>query len=261
MYTLLTVEQIGSVARVYLNRPDKHNALNQQLLDELYHYFTTVRDDRQVRVIVLGANGRTFCAGIDLAELTATGNESGDEQAHLLKRYDDVLNAIKETPQVVIADVHGAVIGAGVGLVSVADISVASPESTFSLPEVRWGLDPSIIFPYVISRTGPVKARQLFLTGKQLKGTAAIETGLIDIVCPPEEMACATQVINDVLKGAPSALAACKVLIMNALEERVADTAEHRQAFLQQFQTNPETREGMLAFSQRRQPLWVEAIE
>ncbi len=156
----------GPVARVRLNRPDVRNALSFVMVEELLACFTALRDDpayRAVRAVVLCANGKTFCAGGDLRDMT----RPAEEQQAALAQVDALLRAINQAPQVVIARIQGAALGGGLGLVCVADIAIAGFSASFGLPEAQLGVAPAMIAPYVLARLGFTRTRELMLTGQR----------------------------------------------------------------------------------------------
>ena len=146
-YETLTVQQTGSVLSVYLNRPESRNAMNRQMVRELLDFFQSLKRDRSVRAVVLGAHGPTFCAGGDIKELREDLTIPPEAQMSQVETFDTMLRAVNEAPQVVIARIQGDVMGGGVGLICVADMAVAAAEATIGLPEVRLGLIPALSHP------------------------------------------------------------------------------------------------------------------
>lgn len=257
----LSIQRQESVAYVNLNRPKARNAMNQQMVQDLLDYFTAIRDDRSIRVVILGANGPTFCAGGDIKEMQSTMND--DREAHLMRVevFDKMLQAINHAPQVVIARVQGAAMGGGVGLVCVADMAVAAHEATLGLPEVRLGLVPAVISPYVVARIGLSRSRQLMLTGARLKGQAAAEAGLVSHTCPAADLDTVVHTIaNDILQASPAALAACKALLFEVAHKPLKETATYRVDLLNRLRSSEDGMEGMMAFIQKRPAKWVETI-
>jgi enoyl-CoA hydratase/carnithine racemase len=261
MYETLETTQTGSVAFVNLNRPGARNAMNRQMVQDLLAYFTSIGDDRSVRVVVLGANGRIFCAGGDIKEMQAGFTEDEATQVAHVGVFDAMLTAVATAPQVTIARIHGPVLGGGVGLVCVADIAIAAEDATLSLPEVQLGLVPAVISPYVVARVGLAKARQLMLTGARLNGREAAAAGLVTTAVQPDKLDDAVrEQANAILQASPQALAACKALLFTVSEKPPTETAVARVQLLHHLRTSPEGQEGMLAFIQKRPPNWVESI-
>jgi isohexenylglutaconyl-CoA hydratase len=250
-FETITCAVDGPVATVTLNRPEARNAMSQAMAFELLRCLTTLRGDlyRDLRVLVLRAAGETFCAGGDLRDL---GSEN--EGAGLI--FDELLRAVNQAPQVVIARIQGAAMGGGLGLVCVSDIAIADEGATFGLPETRIGLAPATIAPYVIQRIGFTRARQLALTGRRFGAASALEYDLIHEVAAAGHLD--TQVeaaIADVLKCAPNALLECKRLLFGVVTG--SDTSADRLAALDRLRRSDEAAEGITAFIQKKPAPWV----
>lgn len=244
----------GPLATVTLNRPEARNALSLAMVLELLRCFTELSEDtyRDVRVVVLRAAGETFCAGGDLRDMSAA-SEGG---AGIGARLDDLLRAVNEAPQVVVARIQGAAMGGGLGLVCVSDIAIADENSTFGLPEVRLGIAPAVISPYVIQRVGLTRARQLMLTGRRFGATAALEYGLIAEVAGEGQLDIQVEtMVADILKCAPNALRECKRLLFAVLAQ--PDSLEERVATFDRLRMSEEAAEGILAFLQKKPAPWV----
>ncbi|RME51323.1 MAG: hypothetical protein D6796_01195 [Caldilineae bacterium] len=251
----------GSILRVDLNRPDARNAMNRQMVQELLDVFTVLHDDRSVRVVVLGATGPAFCAGGDIKEMQADVAAGREAQLRRVEVFDAMLQAVMRAPQAVIARVHGAAMGGGLGLLCAADIAIAAHEATLGLPEVRLGLLPAIISPYVVARVGEAKAREWLLRGMRLDGAAAAAAGLVHHACPAAELdAQVRAVVQDILQASPSAVAAGKALLLEVAGKTPAQTLEYRVDLLNRLRQSPEGREGAAAFLQKRKPAWVETM-
>ncbi len=253
-YETILIEEAGPVATLTLNRPETRNAMSHLMVAELLEYFESIRDNREVRAVVIRAAGKTFCAGGDVRDLSAP--RSAAEENAAIARLDATLRAINRAPQVVIARIHGAVMGGGIGLVCVTDIAIASATARFGLPEVRLGLAPSLISPFVLSRLGLTRARQWMLTGAQYDSARALEIGLIHEVCDEtaldERVAAA---VHEVLQCSPNALAECKKLLFEVLEN--PETLDYRVNLLNRLRRSEEGQEGMQAFIQKRPARWV----
>ena len=182
-FQTITLQVKGPVALVRLNRPDARNALSFAMVEELLACFTALRDDpafRDVRVVLLCANGKTFCAGGDLRDMT----RPTEEQREALLKTDALLQAINQAPQVVIARVQGAALGGGLGLVCVSDIAIAGYSASFGLPEAQLGLAPALISPYVLARLGFTRTRELMLTGERFDHAPHTPGGLCSATAP-----------------------------------------------------------------------------
>lgn len=258
MYDTIQTVQNGSVARVTLNRPEVRNAMNAQMVADLLAFFRAIREDRDVRVVVLGAAGTAFCAGGDVEHLRRALTAGRDENLAFAGAFDEMLVAVREAPQVVIARVHGAALGGGLGLVCVADIAVAAEEAALGMPEVRLGLAPALISSYIIERVGLTLARPLMLTGERVDGRAAQALGLVHEACPLDRLDERVEhYVRQVLQGSPEALAACKALIFHVAGRPPAETLEYRTDLLARLRRGDEGQEGMAAFFEKRPPRWA----
>jgi isohexenylglutaconyl-CoA hydratase len=252
----------GFTATVTLNRPEVKNAMSFQMVRDLQTAFDTLRENDAVRAIVLTGAGGTFCAGGDVNELRdALQNQAGDsegETAHAAN-FDKLLRSVNQAPQVVIARIEGAAMGGGFGLVCVSDIAIASTTAKFGLPEVRLGLVPSFIAPFVIQRLGLTRARELMLTGRRFGGEQARAFGLVHNVAVSEALDEHVQaVLDDIRQCSPKALAACKSLIFEVMDKDLDATVAYRANLLNTLRRSEEAQEGMMAFVQKRAARWAE---
>lgn len=254
-----TIELIAQTpfASITLNRPRVRNAMNFQMVDELIAAFEELSTLDDVRaVVVRGADGN-FCAGGDLNELQGM-ILSENEQETRLGRLDTLLKAVNRSPKVVIAQVDGAALGAGFGLVCVADIAIASTTASFGLPEARLGIAPAIIAPYVIQRIGLTRTRLLMLTGVRFDGVSAHEYGLVHEVCPAEILdQCVDAILTEVRECSPVALAVCKRLIWESVDHSTDNSLAFRAHLLNTLRQSSDGQEGMQAFRQKRPPRWA----
>lgn len=252
----LAIRLDGPFAHITLNRPDVKNAMNSQMVLEITAVFDALRDDRRIRAVVLAGAGGTFCAGGDIKEMAATfQNGSLNQNSGAL---DTMLRTVNQAPQVVIARVEGAAMGGGFGLVCVSDIAVASADARMGLPEVRLGLVPALISPYVIQRLGLTRARELMLTGRRFSGEEAQRYGLVHTACPPGELDAQVQALLDEMRQcSPNALAACKRLMFTVIDQDLDATVEFRANLLTELRQSEEGQEGMIAFVQKRAPRWA----
>lgn len=257
-FETLDFEIKGFAAYVTLNRPETKNAMNFKMVEELHTIFTALRDSRDIRAIVLrGANG-TFCSGGDIKEMRENSVPSHESGANL----DTMLRACNTASQVVIACVEGIALGGGFGLVCVSDIAIASSTAQFGLPEVRLGIAPAFISPYVIDRLGFTRARELMLTGRRFNGTEAQQYGIAHLACPPEDMNTVLEQQLDLLRQcAPGAIAAIKELMFAVSGQSLDATVAYRANLLNTLRTGAEAQEGMLSFIQKRPPQWSNPVD
>jgi isohexenylglutaconyl-CoA hydratase len=257
-YDTLLLDIIPPFAYLTLNRPAQRNAMSFQMIEELVAAFTDLRERTDLRAIVLSGAGGHFSAGGDISDLQATASISEAEQDTRTARLDTMLRAVNQAPQVVVAKVEGAALGGGFGLVCVSDIAIASTTATFGMPEVRIGLVPAVITPYVVQRIGLTRARILMLTGTRFDGVSAHEYGIVHEVCPSEILdECADAILNELRQCSPTALAACKQLLFETTSKPLDDTVQYRARLLNTMRRSDEGQEGMMAFLQKRPPRWA----
>jgi isohexenylglutaconyl-CoA hydratase len=255
---VLTIEP--PFAQLVLNRPQAKNAMNFQMVEDLIEAFTSLQNEQTVRAVVISGRGGTFCAGGDFEDMQAITQMSEVEQIVKTSRVDTMLRAINLAPQVVIARVEGAALGAGFGLVCVSDIALAANDARLGMPEVRLGLVPAVIAPYVIQRVGLMRARQLMLTGQRFDGTAAHEYGIVHEVYPASGIEVRISGLLDELRHcAPNALRECKKLLFDVKDKALDQTIENRASLLNRLRAGEEAQEGIRAFNEKRPAKWVES--
>jgi methylglutaconyl-CoA hydratase len=256
-YEHLTVRREGTVEYVTLNRPDVRNAFNARLVGELAAWAAAVREDRAVRVAVIGGSGPVFCAGGDLAWVAGTLDYSAADNLEDARAVAAMLDAIDTLPMPLVGRIHGAAIGGGAGLTAVCDIAVADEPAIFSFPEVKHGLLPSVITPYVLAKIGRSAARELFLTGARFSAARAREIGLVHAVVPPAQLdAAVREYVQELLRGAPAALAGAKAMIARVWAMPSAEAAPVTAAAFAACRVSDEAQEGIRAFLGKRKPQW-----
>lgn len=255
-FETLTITYTGFAAHVTLNRPEVKNAMNQQMVLDLLTAFEGLRDNTTIRAIVLSGAGGTFCAGGDIREMAQVMQGSPMQNPAAL---DTLLRLVNTAPQVVITRIEGAALGGGFGLMCVSDLAIAATTAQFGLPEVRLGVAPALISPFVIERIGLTKARQLMLTGARFDGVTAHELGLVHEICPPEVMdAAINATLDNIRECSPNAIRAIKHLMFTVTDAPLDATVEYRANLLTELRSSPEGQEGMMAFAQKRKPHWTE---
>src|SRR5215204_6425886 len=201
----------GPVSTVTLARPGSHNALDADLIGELTRCFEEISEDERVRVVVLTGEGLSFCAGADVGYMRETAAFSYEENLEDARRLAMMFWTIDECPKPVVAKVHGAAMGGGAGLVAVADVAVVDAEARFAFSEVRLGIAPATIAPFVVRKIGVSHARSLFLTGERFGAERAREIGLVhEIVSRDELDAAVDEKAGELLQGGPVAQATLK---------------------------------------------------
>ncbi len=257
-YETILLGSENKVGRISLNRPDVHNAFNVTMIRELADAFAVVKEDKSVRVVVLTGVGESFCAGADLNWMREIIRYSFDQNLKESLEVAELMHMIYTLPKPTIARVNGTAIGGGNGLFSACDIVIASERAKFGLSEVKIGLVPAAISPYVIRRIGESAAREYFLSGERFDAPRALEIGLVNRVVPHEELDQKVEgVIQLLLSSGPEAIASCKELLHRvpamSLEEAKPYTAE----MIARLRVSAEGQEGMAAFLEKRKPAWV----
>lgn len=248
-----------SVATVTLARPDLHNAFNDDMMREIADTFASLAISPDVRVIVLAAEGKSFCAGADVNWMKRMVGYTFDENvadANVLAR---MLRAIRECPKPVIARVHGAAYGGGVGLVAACDMAVASENATFSLSEVKLGIVPAVISPFVLEKIGPSAARRYGLTAERFDAAEAKRIGLIsDVVDQPDQLdAWVAKVAEHLIANGPAAIAACKQILSHVAGQTWDDVQSYTTQQIARIRVSPEGQEGLKAFLEKRKANWT----
>jgi methylglutaconyl-CoA hydratase len=243
----LRVERDRHVLRVALARPERRNAFDAALIAELAHAFADVGD---ARAVVLAGDGETFCAGADVEWQRSSIDLSYDENVEDAMRLYRMLDAIDSCPAPVVCLVHGYALGGGSGLVACADIAVAHPDAVFGFTEVRLGIIPAVISPFVLPKLGSA-ARRYFLTGERFGADVALRIGLVHEVSANTQEA-VSDIVDALLAGGPQAVREAKRLV----RERPAGSETARIAAARR--TSAEGQDGLRAFLDKRQPSWRE---
>jgi methylglutaconyl-CoA hydratase len=261
-YETITLEATqGGVAVVTLNRPEKHNAFNAQVVSELADAFDNLRAETQLRMIILRGNGKSFSAGADLQWMQAAADYSRKENEEDAFALAEMLRALYELPQMTLALVQGACMGGGAGLVAACDVAVAMKSAIFRFSEVRLGLTPATISPFVMEAIGPRMAKALFVTGESFDAAYAEKIGLVQYVVADEtEMAAMEEHISKLMfDTAPGAVADAKKLVQDLYGQPVDTHLSHETAKrIAARRTSEEGRDGLAAFLEKRKPGWAE---
>ncbi len=255
----LQVEIQRGIATVRMNRPDVHNAFDDHLIAELTMELRRLEQAPEVRVVVLAANGKSFSAGADLNWMQRMAKYSEAENLRDAVAMAGLMRTLHGMHKPTIARVQGAAFGGGVGLVACCDIAVAATEASFSLSEVRLGLIPSVIGPYVIAAIGERQARRYFLTAERFGAEEARRIGLVHEVTTGDRLDEAVINFADhLLKGGPNALAAAKKLIADVARHSLDDALmEETARRIASIRVSPEGREGLSAFLEKHPPAWT----
>ena len=259
-YKTLLVELADGVLNVTLNRPDVHNAFNDELIAEAIDLFSSI-DTSSVRAVVLKGTGRNFCAGADLNWMSRmvsyTRDENVRDSAQLAKMYA-ILN---ECPVPLVGRIQGAAIGGGVGLVAVCDVAITMRDTKFGLSEVKLGILPAVISPYVIAKIGETHARALFLTGERFEADRALQIGLVHrVIDSVEELDAAVyETVTQLKTSGPEAVRACKQLIAHVAQHELADSIPYTIDAIATRRVSEEGQQGMQAFLRKELAPWIQS--
>ncbi|MEK6371925.1 MAG: enoyl-CoA hydratase/isomerase family protein [Acidobacteriota bacterium] len=255
IYKTLQVEEAAGVLSVTLNRPDVHNAFDEELIAEAIDLFGGIAS-LDVRAVVLRGTGPNFCAGADLNWMSRmvhyTRDENVRDSAQLAKMYA----LINECPLPVIARIQGAAIGGGVGLVAVCDIAIAARDAKFGLSEVKLGIMPAVISPYVIAKIGETHARALFLTGERFDAERALRIGLIHRVVD-DFGAAVEETLEQLMTSGPEAVRECKKLIAHVAARGLSEAVPYTIEAIAERRVSAEGQGGMQAFLKKEKPPWT----
>ena len=258
-YETLAIGIADKVATVTLNRPELRNAFNEQAIAELALAFDELGRNELVRAVVLAANGPAFCAGADLNWMKKMAGYSHDENRADASRLADMLRTIYLCPKPTVAKVQGDCYAGGMGLVAACDIVVAAVGVNFCLSEVKLGLIPATISPYVIKAMGEQAARRYFLTAERFDAAAALRMGFAHEVVPAEHLdASVAGIVKALVSNSPNAVLEAKKLVRDVVGQPVTDallldTAERIAA----IRASNEGREGVASFLEKRKPNWL----
>jgi methylglutaconyl-CoA hydratase len=259
-YQTIELTADKSVSTIWLNRPEVRNAFNVTMVKELTESFEKLGRDNSVRIIVIRGRGKTFCAGADLNWMLEAVNYSREENYREAMQLSQCFYRIYSCPKPVIALVHGASTGGANGLVAASDIALSADDTVFTLSEVKIGLVPAVISPYIIKRIGEFPARELMLTAKRIHGREAAERGLVNHSYPDEELDQELeQLIEQLLQGGPEALRITKELVFDVSNNlTLSNTIEKTAGIIAEIRASGEGQEGMAAFLEKRKPRWTE---
>ena len=259
MYQTLEIEIAHHVATIWMNRPDVHNAFDDILITELTQACHALDANDDVRVVVLAGRGKSFSAGADLNWMKRAANNGTEDNLTDARALANMLRALAEMTKPTIARVQGAALGGGTGLTAACDIAVASTKAVFATSEVKFGIIPSAISPYVIRAIGARHAYRYFQSAERLSAQRAYEIGLLHEVVEPEALDAKVQEIVDALvQGGPKAQAAAKDLIRAVANKPINDAVvEDTAQRIAHLRATPEAKDGIAAFLDKRTPGWL----
>lgn len=258
--TTVRVERDGPIARVTLARPEVRNAFNAELIAELHDTFSSLAGEPpdSLRAVVLAGDGPAFCAGADVAWMRGSLALSVSDNEADARRMAEMLAVIDTCPVPVIARVHGAALGGGMGLLAVADVVLAAAGTAFGFTETRLGIMPAVISPFVLARIGEGHARALFTTGERFDGERALRIGLVHelLADAPALDARVGAVVDDLLAAGPAAVRAAKAIVRDQRGLGGEEARSLTVAAIARQRLSAEGQEGMAAFLEKRTPDW-----
>jgi methylglutaconyl-CoA hydratase len=258
MYQTLEIERQGGVATLWMNRPEVHNAFDETLIAELTAACEALDADASVRVVVLAGRGKSFSAGADLNWMKRAANNGVAENLQDARALARMLRVLAEMKKPTIARVQGAALGGGTGLTAACDIAIASTQAVFATSEVKFGIIPSAISPYVVRAIGARQSYRYFQSAERIDAQRACALGLVHEVVAPEQLDAKLQeIVAALLQGGPLSQAAAKALIRavdnQPIDDAVVEDTAQRIAHLR---ATPEAKDGIAAFLDKRPPAW-----
>ncbi|MGC4083013.1 MAG: enoyl-CoA hydratase-related protein [Vicinamibacterales bacterium] len=253
----IAIRRDGAIERLTLNRPEVRNAFNDTMIAELTEWAERIAVASHVRVVVIDGAGPTFCAGADLAWMARTADYTEEENLEDATRASQMFAAIDALPVPVVARIHGAALGGGTGLAAVCDVVIADEETMFGFTEVKLGIVPAVISPFVLAKIGRSAARELFLTGRRFGARHALDIGLIHDVVRRDELDVAVdRLVREIMSAGPEAVAAAKQLIADVWDKTPGQARERTARTLARRRISTEGQEGLRAFLEKRKPGW-----
>lgn len=255
----LIVEDVGDTITVTLSRPDIHNAFDEVLIDDLYGLFRSLSSRVDLRAVVLTGAGTSFSAGADLNWMKRAADQTQHENFEDAMRLSNMMDALHALPMTTIAKVNGTAMGGGLGLCACCDIAVAADTARFAFSEVRLGIIPGVISPYVIQAIGIREAHRWFQTGELFGADEALRMGLLHKVCKSDDL---DEAVGDIVlalqKSGPNAIRASKTLLREISGRELDDSTRRETAQrISHQRASREGREGLSAFLEKRKPDWI----
>ena len=258
-YETLEIVREAGVATIWMNRPDVHNAFNAQLIADLTTACIALDTDDTVRAVVLAGRGKSFSAGADLSWMRRAAGAPVEAKLADARKLAGMLRTLAEMNKPTIARVHGAALGGGMGLASACDICIAGDKAVFATSEVKFGIIPSAISPYVIRAIGERQAYRYFQTAERINAARAAALGLAHEAVATDELdAKVKEVVEALLQGGPKSQAAAKDLIRAVANRPVSDAVvEDTARRIASLRVTPEAKEGLAAFLDKRPAAWI----
>jgi methylglutaconyl-CoA hydratase len=262
-YKTIEIQMGQGVAVLWLDRPEVRNAFDETMIAELAAALAALEQDGQVRAIVLGGKGKAFCAGADVNWMKRMAGYGAEENRKDAMALATMLNRLYTLKKPTIARVHGAAYAGGIGLLAACDIAVASNDTEFCVSEVRLGLAPATISPYVLAAMGERAARRYFLSAERFAAAEAYRIGLVqEITLPAELDATVNRILGELVQGGPAAQAAAKELIRSVARAPIdRDLIAGTAARIAALRASEEGQDGIRSFLEKRPPAWVQEFK
>ena len=257
-YTTIRTESTNTVFRVILNRPDIRNAFDDRMILELTDVLDNLKKMDKIRVVVLSGEGKTFCSGADINWMKKMVSYTFDENLRDAIKLSVMLDLMYNCTRPIVAKVQGAAIGGGTGLVAVSDIAIADINTVFSFSEVKIGIVPACISPYVLKKVGEARSSEFFITGERLNAEQVREAGLVSRVVPPEALDSEVEkVVTQLLRSGPKAVQMCKEMVRKVPTMSVSEMKTYTARLIAELRVSDEGQEGMSAYFEKRTPKWA----
>lgn len=246
-------------ATIALNRPESHNAFDPEMSAQMISNLKKLEANPKVRAVVIMGQGKSFCAGADIDHMRKSAKFTKDRNRQDALQTAQMFHTLYNLKKPTIARVHGAVRGGGIGLVAACDIAIGSRDATFRLSEVRLGIVPAMISPYVVAAIGERHARRYFLSGEEFDSAEAYRIGLLHNIVELEELNTTVgHMLADLYCGGPHAIAAAKQLISNIAHADITEhVVEETASKIAEIRATPEAQEGLGAFLEKRKAAWL----
>ena len=256
-YKTILIEDTDNIVCVWLNRPEVHNAMNALMIEELTSAYSSFKND-QIKAIVLRGKGKSFCAGADLHYMKDIASFGLKENTRDSLKLAKLFQCIYSSPIPTIALVHGSAFGGANGLLAACDMVLAEENTTFAFNEVKLGIAPATIAPFVIKRIGEFGAKELMITGKKFKTKEALKWQLVNHSFTNVELEDALQkILHEIKRNGPQAVQETKKLIHLIMNEEDNDMLKHTAKLIAKLRASDEGQEGMESFLEKRKPKWV----
>ena len=253
-------EMHNRVAHVTFNRPEIHNAFNATVITEMQQVFDEIRSDDSLRVVVLTGAGKSFCSGADLNWMRAVINQSFEQNLTESNALAELFYSMYTCKRPIIGRINGAAIGGGTGFVALCDMAIAARSAVFSFSEVKIGVVPACIGPYVIKKIGEGKTRELFITGERMSADRAHQVGLVNKVVDDDQLDAEVEKLTEsILSSGPEAVAMAKQLIGEVPSMTPEQFKPYTAEMIARLRISEEGQEGMDAYLNKRKPRWVES--